>query len=79
MREMLIDLFFPNSQCLRELSGGHLPLAQEIDHLLANRLPLIPMFSFHHSTERFPSRLLFFFCRYTTDFLAFQQRSVASG
>jgi hypothetical protein len=45
---MLINLFFPDSRCLGEFPGTHLLLTQEVDHLLTNRLHVIPMlFSLH--------------------------------
>ena len=41
MGQMLIDLLFSNPDGLRELPSTHLPLAQELNHLLANGLQLI--------------------------------------
>ena len=43
MIEMFVDLFFPDSQCLGELPGAHILFTQEHDHLLTNRVHVIPM------------------------------------
>jgi hypothetical protein len=48
MRKMLINLFFPDSHGLGELPGAHLLFTQEDDHLLANRLHVIPMLFLPH-------------------------------
>ena len=42
MGQMLIDLLFSNSDGLGEFPGAHIPIAQELDHLLTNGLHLIP-------------------------------------
>ena len=41
MGQMLIDLLFSNSDGLGEFPGAHLPLAQELNHLLTDGLHLI--------------------------------------
>ena len=46
MRKVLIDLFFADSNRLGEFPGIHLPIAQEINHLLTFGLQVILM-SFH--------------------------------
>ena len=48
MRKMLIDLFFSDSDRLGEFPGAHLLFTQEDDHLLTNRLHVIPMFLLLH-------------------------------
>ena len=44
MRKMFINLLFPDSRRLGKLPGAHLLFTQEDNHLLANRLHVIPMF-----------------------------------
>lgn len=48
MRKMLINLFFPDSHGLGELSGAHLLFTQEDDHPLTNRFHATPMFFLPH-------------------------------
>ena len=48
MRKMLINLFFPDSRRLGKAPGAHILFVQEGDHLLTNRLHVIPMYFLLH-------------------------------
>jgi len=49
--KMPVDLPFPDSQGLRKFPGTHILLAQEVDHPLTNRQPVIPAFNVLHLTD----------------------------
>lgn len=44
MRKMLANLFFPDSRRLGKFPGAHFLFVQEGDHLLTNRLHVIPKY-----------------------------------
>jgi len=48
MREMFVNLFFPDPRRLGKPPGTHLLFAQEDDHLLTNRLHVTPMYFLLH-------------------------------